>query len=227
MNSSPSKIHTWIIVLLFWIIALLVFGIGYMVYQNQSDDTVDVTTGGAEASCNEAVADALAAKVCDVPAQEKATFTDSFMPLTFQYFKGWHIYSYTNGGTGATTVNVSENPLSGCSECSGYTTPHGSINIASRKLTTGETGKTVFAKKIADLTADTNITITSQSESATGGAVAWADNTPCDGVGCASGKYETWYSSTEKYLFVAGLEADGSAERSAAWTLFVSTATAQ
>lgn len=222
--TTPSKTHTVIIVLLMWVVALMVFGIGYMVYQNQSDDTVDVvTTGGTETSCDEAVADALAAKVCDAPAQEKTTYSDSFMPLSFQYYKGWHIYTFTDGGTGSSKLYMNTKPMSDCSECSGGL--EGIIGASSRKLAEGETGKTAYATKLAELKIDTNIVITSQSESATGGLLAWTDNNPCDGVGCAEGDHQVWYASSATMLYTAGFEDDGSAEKTAAWTLFLSTVT--
>lgn len=220
---APSKTHTVIITLLMWVVALLVFGIGYMVYQNQSDAADEMTTGGAETKCDEAVADALAAKVCDAPAQEKATYSDSFMPLSFQYYKGWHIYTFTDGGTGSSKLYMNTEPMSDCSECSGGL--EGIIGASSRKLAAGETGKTAYTAQLATLQADANIVITSQSESATGGLLTWTDNNPCDGVGCAEGDHQVWYASSAAMLYTAGFEDDGRAERSAAWALFLSTVT--
>lgn len=127
---TPSKTHTWILVLLVWVIALLLFVAGYMIYRDQSNEGLDVATEGAQTSCSEEIADAIKAyqdgKGDEATAAPACPTTDSYaigIGPSFDYPITWEVFAQAIEGRSATIIRLSEEPLWLCEGCDGPGNP--------------------------------------------------------------------------------------------------------
>lgn len=228
LQSPPiNKTHTWILVLLFWIIALLVFAVGYMLYGNKPEET-KLTVAELVAECTASgfvdaatVPDATTG-VCPEPMREIVTFEAPFSAVAFHYYQGWHIYTMADGGTGEEKMYVSIEPLSECTECSGPGLHAATIVVTERKLTQGESG--VAQTNLAELKTNGTMTITRDetSSDAKMRVIGWTDNSICDGVGCSTGPHQTFYFEHSGHIVTASLQS-ADAEALAGWELFIAS----
>ncbi len=229
LSTPPiNKTHTWIIVLLFWILAIAIFIAGYLITQNNAPKIVALSPTELQSQCttagfvDKATVDTNAAatttNTCPTPEPVKLSYKDSFSGLTFQYYTGWQQYSFSDGPT---TIYMQDGPIEDCKECSGGINADTKIRIVS---TTAATATNEYSTELAALKLDSNIAITTQTNAPTGNLITWTDNSICDGVGCTTGKHEAWFLTSGKTFFNANFTDDGSTTTdNDAWNLFVST----
>jgi hypothetical protein len=231
LSSPPqNKTHTWVLVLLFWILAIAIFVAGYLVTNSKPQPTI-LTPTELQAQCTTAgfvdaatITNEGALIDCPEPVTEQLSYTNSFIAISFKYLSGWQLYSFTDGETGNSAIYLDNEPISDCDACSGgINTP---IAITSRKLAKQEDGLDPFGAKIAQLNTSTAIEITKQTETTGTGLIAWTDNSPCIDLGCSTGKHEFWFKKIDGWLYSASFNDDTTTTAdNDAWSLFTSTVT--
>lgn len=221
--TPQSKTHTWIIVLLVWAILLLMFGIGYMVYQEQQQRSADATTGGAETRCDGVIA-ALAtaqeelANVATCEAfVDKETYSDTLAhPLTFDFPDTWNAYTMQDNTAGVTTISLSAETFGDCNECGGYMPPV-PITVTVEKSAVSDPA--IFAALEANPFVDVTKTETYRS----GTLVSWND-TSTEGAGIRPGEHVAWIGVKNNRVITASYyKAGGSDADDAAWAMLLAS----
>lgn len=156
-HTNP-KTHTWTLVLLFWVIALLLFVAGYLVYRDHGTPVADVTTGGAETSCDEAITDALAAAADEIACEVVVTtdaYTGSIGPH-FTYPIDWEVVvDQVDLSPVINVLHVSEDPLWLCDGCDGPANP---IDVTIAENVTADTLDTYVTRRYTAANGYTDIT---------------------------------------------------------------------
>ncbi len=129
LQSPPqSKTHTWIIVLLFWAVALLVFIAGYVLYGNKEEPTPTLSGLALANACVGAgfVDKATVATGTDCPAPVNGIVEGNPLVPGFSYPEGWHVYgavSYLPQGNGTfatmQSTSIDRDPIFYCGDCDG------------------------------------------------------------------------------------------------------------
>lgn len=156
MRASPApKTHTWILVLLFWAIVLLLFIAGYLVYRTQ--ETAPVITDVQEASCEEEITDALNAAqddfACD-PVVTTDTYTGAIGPH-FAYPIDWEVASAAHEDRAATNIYITEDPVWLCNGCDG---PGNAIGIEVLDNTSNDSLDTFVSDRYIDVNGYRDVT---------------------------------------------------------------------
>ncbi len=124
LSSPPnSKTHTWILVLLFWVIALLVFIAAYLLY-GKGDETAVLSGAELATQCTAAgFVDATTVDDDEEPAEcpepEDGEVEATASRPGFTYPNGWHVFGRAqfNATDLQTIVYVTPEPVFLCADC--------------------------------------------------------------------------------------------------------------
>lgn len=212
----PSRTHTVIIVLLMWVVALLVFGIGYMVYRDQSADAVDVAKDDTAMSCEERI-DAALKSATTVESDVSCATTDSYAGTngpSFSYPVDWEVFSQAVNGRASTVVYVNRDPVWLCDGCDG---PLNDMTVQILPNTDGITLDAYVEKRYGTNNAYGYSGVTKGSAVINGTTVFEASG-QFDGMG--QGPFKEIVYVTEKTLVtVQSINWDNRPDVDAAWTV--------
>lgn len=211
---AQSKLSTWIVVLLGWVIVLLMFGIGYMVYTNkQPAPETEMSATALASACADVVQQALDAQpvVEPVTCPTKETY-DGYGDVTFDYPIDWEVFAQSIETAKITIIRLSEDPLWLCDGCDG---PGNALGITIAENTGAKVLDTVVAEKYTTANGYTNVT---KTPSTFGGKTAMVVKADFSGLG--SGKVEEILYVTPTKIITAwnhNFENDAAVEE--AWTM--------
>ncbi len=233
LSSPPvNKTHTWILVLLFWILAISIFVAGYLITQNNAPKIVALSPTELQSQCITAgfvdkatVTDSATPAVeCPTPAPEQLTYNDSlFGDLSFKYFKGWQVYTMQDNTRDITTIQLGLEPLGDCNECGGYRSPASIIITKAKQSAVGSgTARITELKAAQKIDLGTNETKILGTGTLT--IITWDDNNPCDGVGCTPGVHSEWiYETNTQIITAAWYDNSTTKDDDTEWSLFLDT----
>ena len=238
LSTPPiNKTHTWILVLLFWILAIGIFIAGYLITQNNAPKIGALSASELQSQCttagfvDKAVNPPLATgelegavTECPTPVAEQLTYNDSlFSDLSFKYFKGWQIYTMQNNTRDVTTIQLGLEPLGDCNECGGYRSP-ASITITKAKQSAVGSGTARIIELKAAQKIDLGTNETKILDTGTLTIITWTDNNPCDGVGCTPGVHSEWiYETSTQVITAAWYDNSTTKDDNTEWSLFLDT----
>lgn len=200
LSTPPvNKTHTWILVLLFWILAISIFVAGYLITQNNAPKIIALTPTELQSQCTTAgfvdkttitIDDSSTqTQICPTPAPTSKIYSDGLgSPIKFSYPIDWNVYTKSSiDKSGLTTIELSPLPLGDCLECGGY---FGNVAIEfSIYHPWAQSNFPISLQNIIDNLTKSGITITNQtSTTLSSGILTTLTKTftgpACDSPGC-------------------------------------------